>query len=60
MDKIYYLWSEDICELQGMVATSNLVDKDRIWKILNDIYLNLYCDRDVRVILEDKQYDKRI
>ena len=51
----YYLWSEDISEILNMIGDSRLTDKDRLWKIFNDIYLDIYCGRDDNVQLEDKE-----
>lgn len=55
----YYLWSEDICEIQGLIYSSDLTDKDRLYKIFNDIYLDIYCGRDDNVKLEDKEKEPK-
>lgn len=57
----YYLWSEDISELTGLIYSSNITDKDRIWKIFNDIYMDLYCNggKDIKVELKDKECELR-
>ncbi len=56
-EKIYYLWSEDVCILNNLIYQSDSwtkEDKDRIFEMFSNIYTDLFNSPKPTVILKSK------